>query len=296
MCKLQSRKRMYWDILVMLLATWNCFQIPFSVAFAEDYFSHWTLELFNSSIDFIFIMDVVVTFRSSYQNSRTGDEVFDCKLIAINYIKGRFLIDILASLPLDFISWIFLAEMDSTWMFQLFGLLKLIRILRLSRLIAFLNLKQDLKMQLKLGKLMFFLILYIHFQGCIWYFIVSQNKTWIPPLDYLWIETELWEKNIWFKYWTSQYHSILILSGGDVGPRGPFQLFFVTYTILIAAIVNANIFGNLALIVQQMNHKNTVFQDKIDSANTAMKNMRLPELTQKQVQEYIFQTEYTLDN
>ena len=45
-----------------------------------------------------------------------------------------------------------------------------------------------------------------------------------------------------------------------------------------------------------MNHKQTVFQDKVDTANTAMKNMRLPEITQKQVQEFIFQTESTLDN
>jgi len=71
----------------------------------------------------------------------------------------------------------------------------------------------------------------------------------------------------------------MILSGGDVGPRDSYQLFFSTYTILIGAIVNANIFGNLAVLVSQMNHKQTVFQDKVDTANTAMKNMRLPEGT-----------------
>jgi len=45
----------------------------------------------------------------------------------------------------------------------------------------------------------------------------------------------------------------MILSGGDIGPRDSIQLFFATYTILIGAIVNANIFGNLAVLVQQMN-------------------------------------------
>ena len=154
---------------------------------------------------------------------------------------------------------LFLTKNSSSWVFQVFGLLKLVRILRLSRLISFLNLKQDLKMQLKLGKLVFFLILYIHFQGCIWYFLVNQKQEWIPPLDYVFIETTLWESSIWKKYWNCQYHSVMILSGGDVGPRDSITLFFATYTILIGAIVNANIFGNLAVLVSQMNHKQTVF-------------------------------------
>ena len=102
----------------------------------------------------------------------------------------------------------------------MFGLLKLIRILRLSRLIQFLNVKREVKVQFNLIKLVFFLIMYIHFQGCIWYFVVVQNKVWIPPLDYVWIETTLWDDTVWGKYWNSQYHSVMILSGGDIGPRG----------------------------------------------------------------------------
>ena len=58
-------------------------------------------------------------------------------------------------------------------------------------------------MQLKLGKLVFFLILYVHCQGCLWYLIVSQTKEWIPPLDYVFIETDLWEDTIYKKYWNS---------------------------------------------------------------------------------------------
>jgi len=94
----------------MILATWNCFSIPFTVAFAEDMSSHWTIDLMNSSIDFLFIADLLVTFRVTYQNSKTGDEEFNTTKIALNYLKGRFWIDLLASLPLDFISWIVFSD------------------------------------------------------------------------------------------------------------------------------------------------------------------------------------------
>ena len=36
-------------------------------------------------------------------NSKTGEEVFDLKKIAKNYLKGRFWVDVLASLPFDVI-------------------------------------------------------------------------------------------------------------------------------------------------------------------------------------------------
>jgi len=125
----------------MILATWNCFSIPFTVAFEGDFNTHWTFDVFNSCIDFLFIADLIVAFRTTFQNSKTGDEVFSAKEIAVNYMKGRFWIDLLASLPLDFISMLFLTTDSNSWLFQVFGLLKLVRILRLSRLISFLNLK-----------------------------------------------------------------------------------------------------------------------------------------------------------
>jgi len=65
------------------------------------------------------------------------------------------------------------------------GLLKLIRVLRLNRIIMYLNLRQDIKASIKLLKLIFFLLMYVHFMGCVWFFIVSMNKAWIPPSDFI---------------------------------------------------------------------------------------------------------------
>ena len=77
-------------------------------------------------------------------------------------MKGKFWIDFLASIPFDFISVLFVDTGGDSLTLELFGLLKLVRILRLSRLIAYMNLQDDVKMSLKLGKLIFFLIMYIH--------------------------------------------------------------------------------------------------------------------------------------
>ena len=44
---------------------------------------------FNQIVDFIFILDVVITFRTTYINEETGVEVNQPKQIAVKYLMGR---------------------------------------------------------------------------------------------------------------------------------------------------------------------------------------------------------------
>jgi len=103
----------------------------------------------------------------------------------------------------------------------------------------------------------------------------------MPPLDYVWVATTYFEDGIMYKYWMALYHSVLLLTGNDIGPRGSVQVAFVTFFITIGAIINANMFGELAVIVSTMNRKTSQFHEKLDVWNTAMKNLGLPENLQK---------------
>ena len=47
------------------------------------------------------MIDVVISFRTSHFNSMTGDEIKDKTKIALNYIQGKFLIDVISALPFD---------------------------------------------------------------------------------------------------------------------------------------------------------------------------------------------------
>jgi hypothetical protein len=115
-------------------------------------------------------------------------------------------------------------------------------------------------------------------------------------LDYVWIETEVYDKNNLYQYTTSLYHAVLMLTGNDVGPRGSFQLAFVALMLLTGAIINANIFGNMAVILQSLNKKSTNFQEKLDIANETMKNLNIPMKLQEEVKNYFTFTQNTLDH
>ena len=82
---------MRWDLLVILFAIWNWIQVPYNIAFEEggdtDVFTLW----FNLFTDVIFIVDVIISFLTTYINEDTGEETFSLKLIAIQYFKGNWM-------------------------------------------------------------------------------------------------------------------------------------------------------------------------------------------------------------
>ena len=144
----------------MFLATFNCFQVPYNVAFGTKD-NAFTFAI-NIIIDIFFMLDIAINFRTSIVSELDSEEIFDQKKVALKYLRGKFFIDFLASIPFDYIVLLFETDDNSSFIFELFSLLKLVRVLRLSRLITHLNLRNEVKVALRLMKLIFFLILYLH--------------------------------------------------------------------------------------------------------------------------------------
>jgi len=91
---------MYWDLYVMLLAIYNCFTIPFDVAFQPYVGPGWFA--WERLVDACFGLDLALNFRTTYVNEKTGFEITNQKMVAMNYIKsGRFFVDLGATLPLE---------------------------------------------------------------------------------------------------------------------------------------------------------------------------------------------------
>ena len=86
-----------------------------------------------------------------------------------------------------------------------------------------------------------------------------------------------------------------MLNGDELGPRTITSLWFISIVLILGAVINAYIFGNLAVILTEMNQKNQRFQRKIDTANTAMKNMHIPLKLQQSVINYLLYTQSNLD-
>ena len=105
-----------------------------------------------------------------------GEEESRGYYMAMEYVQTTFVIDVLATVPLD----LFVPNSDDL---EIFGILKLGRILRLSKIISFLRTTNDVKASLRIFKMVLFLGVYLHCYTCLWWILVISTKKWIPPMD-----------------------------------------------------------------------------------------------------------------
>ena len=57
----------------MALATFNCFTIPYNVAYETQQST--VLNVINATIDLLFFLDILINFRTTYIDFKSGEEV-----------------------------------------------------------------------------------------------------------------------------------------------------------------------------------------------------------------------------
>lgn len=194
------------------------------MSFGGQFFKQKVTKFFNYLIDIFFLTDIILNFRTSFINILTGDEITDSKSIAINYIGGRFWIDLVSSIPFEIVLPLFINE-EISRKFSLLSMLKLFRVLRLSRIITYMNESDDVKLTLRLFKVCFFLLLYIHITACFWFYVTNIDKKWKPGnFSYYGKETDIFDPMtpFWTKFLSSFHTSILALTGNDIYPESEF--------------------------------------------------------------------------
>lgn len=91
--------------------------------------------------------------------------------------------------------------------------------------------------------------------------MVVGPQIWIPPLDYGSISTDVFEKDrgFFFIYSKMMYHSTLVYSMVDISMRTQEDLIFLSFLIIFAAIINAIIFGQFALLTEELKRDSNDF-------------------------------------
>jgi len=173
-----------------------------------------------------------------------------------------------------------------------FRLLKLLRLRRLNTLITNLNQPVAIKSQLKRLYVIFILVLICHIQGCVIYMIVVSKQYWIPPLDFGSISTDVFDpdRGFLFHYFKMFYHSALVYSMVDISVRTFDELMLVGLLILISAIINAIIYGQFAILTEELKRDSNEFLDKLNLVNTVMNDQSLPLPMKEEIRNFILTT------
>ena len=198
-------------------------------------------------------------------------------IIAKNYLKGWFTIDLLAIIPFDVI----LSNLQSNAngilriarvgrLYKLVKLTRLLRILKImkekSKLMKYLN--DFLKIGHSLERLLFFLIIFFilcHIASCLWLMIASftdeeYEGTWVEGFaDENYSNMEL--------YWTSFYWTITTITTvgyGDISGGNNAERAFCSFVMLVGVFAFSFANGSLASIMSNYDQTNAVYQEKMN--------------------------------
>ncbi|KAF6777152.1 hypothetical protein AHF37_03349 [Paragonimus kellicotti] len=225
---------------------------------AEDSFL--PLQRIDLFVDVMFIIDIVINFRTTYVN-KSDELVSHPGRIAIHYFKGWLLIDVVAAIPFDLLQ--FGAQTDE--MVTLIGLLKTARLLRLVRVVRKLDRYSEYGAAVLL-LLMATFVLIAHWLACIWYAVGhierQQYSVRIGWLDHLAAQIQQPYRNFSLtgpttqsKYITALYFTFSSLTSvgfGNVSPNTNPEKIFSICVMLIGSLMYAGIFGHVSAIIQRL--------------------------------------------
>ena len=113
-------------------------------------------------------------------------------------------------------------------------------------------------------QLFFYLVLYIHVFACLWYVLVALEQKWVLNMDFIWYDQwmtrEVYYEDSWIRQYLLCYYTGFYLFGvGEVVPRETLEFFCAIIILLVSAIVNAIIIGNMAIHSEELSRKATEF-------------------------------------
>uniref|UniRef100_A0A672GXC4 Voltage-gated inwardly rectifying potassium channel KCNH2 n=1 Tax=Salarias fasciatus TaxID=181472 RepID=A0A672GXC4_SALFA len=295
-----------WDWLILLLVIYTAILTPYSAAFLlSDQvgaplcgYSCSPLNVVDLIVDIMFIIDILINFRTTYVNS--NDEVVSHPVrIAVHYFKGWFLIDMVAAIPFDLL--IYRNGEETT---TLIGLLKTARLLRLVRV------ARKLDRYSEYGAAVLFLLmctfaLIAHWLACIWYAIgnVERNGSigWLHTLgDQLGkhYNDSVQGPSIKDKYVTALYFTFSSLTSvgfGNVSPNTNSEKIFSICVMLIGSLMYASIFGNVSAIIQRLYSGTARYHTQMLRVREFIRFHQIPNPLRQRLEEY-FQHAWSYTN
>ena len=176
-----------WDAFLAVLVVYSVVVVPLRIGFNEEASPRSAIFWFEVSIDFVFIIDIVVNCRTAYLTAHGLLEKRP-RQIARHYLLSWFVVDVSASIPVDLILLANQAFMEDDGSeernsYRMTKLIKALRLTRLLRLVRLVKLARVIKIAqeqlqinpfvLQLVKLCFKMSFLIHLSACAWHWSAS---------------------------------------------------------------------------------------------------------------------------
>ena len=284
----RSRFKFWWDIASLVCVGHSVIVLPFALAFLrfdgneeEPMYS----KAIGYLVDAFFWLDIGVTFYSAYYSSR-GTLVVDLKVIRERYVKTWLALDLLAVFPFE----IFVQSQYS----KNADLLKLTRLLRITRVVKFLesryqSLHESARLYSRAVKILLFLVLSFHWIACAWHSLCSTGADEWCTSEYVHLHD-----NVSLQYAAAyQVATSIILSNDPLqtysspGSILPLKaLSFLSFVMLVGGVLYIIALGNVAALVTAIVGRDELQRRKFEQVSDLSEHLKLPSALHLKMQSY----------
>ncbi|XP_061573919.1 potassium/sodium hyperpolarization-activated cyclic nucleotide-gated channel 1 [Cololabis saira] len=292
--------RFYWDLLMLVLMMGNLIVLPVGITFFRDEnTASWII--FNVVSDTLFMVDLVLNFRTGIVKEDNTEILLDPRAIRQNYLKSWFLVDFVSSIPVDYI-FLMVDSLDSEVyrtaralrIFRFTKILSLLRLLRLSRLIRYIHQWEEIfhmtydlaSAMVRIVNLIGMMLLLCHWDGCL-QFLVPMLQDFPPDC---WVAKNLMVNDTWgvqYSYALFKAMSHMLCIGyGAQAPEGMTDVWLTMLSMIVGATCYAMFIGHATALIQSLDSSRRQYQEKYKQVEQYMSFHKLPADMRQKIHEY----------
>jgi CRP-like cAMP-binding protein len=306
-----SRYKLAWDVISMLFLVYNIIVVPYRIAWDSNatLTSKWFLV--ESVIDWFFVADILLNFRTCVTDPRTMELSKDSYVIAREYGKSWFLIDFVSSCPIDFfVMTMGDPEGGSVKMLKLFRILRLSKLLKLVKILKVQSVFEELQdyyyvsdTYKKVLSMLSITIYLAHMLACFWMFTTRNDPNgWYrneerfyaraSPIDPVTgnqhtvedgFDPGKYEEYVWCVYWALTTMSTV--GYGDITPATEREAICTMVAMMLGSGVFGYVLGNVSDIVAT-DSVSARTQEKLHAVNSYMRSRNLPITLQVRIRKF----------
>ncbi|XP_018563063.1 potassium/sodium hyperpolarization-activated cyclic nucleotide-gated channel 2 isoform X2 [Anoplophora glabripennis] len=289
---------------MLLLLVANLIILPVAISFFNDDLStRWIA--FNCLSDTIFLIDIVVNFRTGIMQQDNAEQVIlDPKLIAKHYLRTWFFLDLISSIPLDYIFLIFNQFQDYGDSFQflhagralrilrLAKLLSLVRLLRLSRLVRYVSQWEEVyflnmaSVFMRIFNLICMMLLIGHWSGCLQFLVPMLQgfpaNSWVAINE---LQEAFWLEQYSWALFKAMSH-MLCIGYGRFPPQSLTDMWLTMLSMISGATCYALFLGHATNLIQSLDSSRRQYREKVKQVEEYMAYRKLPREMRQRITEY----------
>jgi len=260
-----SKARLYWDLVMLLVLFYIVGSLPLVLAFGEDFIAEYSsIEI---GLEFYFVFDIMLNFRTTYIDS-SNTEVCDGWRIAKMYLKTWFLLDAVCVVPIGFGGG-----------FPDFHVVKLLKFSKLAKVVKVLHVQKPLKSSsdslddleavfssiafkslCRVALIVSQLVLACHWISCL---LLSVGGDCIKT--YQDVHESKLATYISAMYWAAT--TMTTVGYGDITPQTDAERIFITFAMIIGGCAYGYMIGSITSMVTSSDLNAAAIRGRMDLIN-----------------------------